>query len=166
MKVQKLSSVNKDQLELAHKYYQVMSVLNDLKLAEGEIQLIAYSAVKGNIADPEIRDEYCKTYKTTPATINNIVYRLKKKKIILKKDKEIYVNPALTQVSFDEPLALVITLEIRKEPTAAAATKKKPTKVKKKKAANPKAPKEPTQQSKQNFREDEMPNMLNVQKYG
>ena len=117
MKVQKLSSINKDQFALAHKYYQIMSVLNDLKLAEGEIQLIAYTAIQGNIADPTIRDAYCKTYKTTPATINNIVYRLKKKKIILKKDKEIYVNPALTQVNFNEPLALVVSLTIHVPPT-------------------------------------------------
>jgi hypothetical protein len=128
MKVQKLSKVTKDQFALAHKYYQIMSVLNDLKLAEGEIQLIAYAAIKGNIADPVTRDAYCKLYKTTPATINNIVYRLKKKKIIIKKDKEIFVNPALTQVKFDEPLALVISLTIAKAPTKVKAKKLTPRK--------------------------------------
>lgn len=166
MKVQKLSKVNKDPYALAHKYYQIMSVLNDLKLAEGEIQLVAFTSIRGNIADPEIRDEYCKTYKTTSATINNIVYRLKKKKIILKKDKEIFVNPALTQVNFDEPLALVVSLTLTsnegKSPiknTNTSKSGKEPIAVKTKakgKSSKKKLPKEPT----------EGVNLLNVQKYG
>jgi len=117
MIVQKLNKKTKDKFALAHKYYQILSVLNDLKLAEGEIQLVAFSAIKGNIAEPSLREEYCETYSTTPATINNIVYRLKKKDIFRKEDKMIFVNPELTQVNFEEDLALVISLTIPRKPT-------------------------------------------------
>jgi hypothetical protein len=117
MKVQRLNKQVKDQFALAHKYYQVISVLNELRLAEGEIQLVSFAAIKGNLADPDTRDLYCEMYKTTPATINNIVYRLKKKSIFYKKDKQILVNPALTKVKFDEPLAIVIALTIQGKPT-------------------------------------------------
>jgi hypothetical protein len=144
MKVQKLSNVTIDQFALAKKYYQILSVLNDLRLAEGQLQLVAFTAIKGNISDPENRDLYCKMYSTTPATINNVVDKMKKKKVFLKDGKKIYVNPALTQVKFNEPLALVIQLTIQKP------IPKKPTKARKKAKAKPK----------------KNDSILNVQKHG
>jgi len=119
MKIQRLNKETKDPYILAYKYFQIISVLNDLNLAEGELQLVAYTAIRGNITEPKIRKEYCSTYATTPATINNIVYRMKKKNppILLKKDKLIFVNPELTQVDFNQSLGLVITLNLPvKEP--------------------------------------------------
>jgi hypothetical protein len=112
MKIQKLSHTSENSYALARKYYQIMSVLNDLKLAEGQIQLIAFTAIHGNISDPDVRTKYCKKYKTTPATINNIVDKMKKKKVIMKEDKVLFVNPALTAVPFDESLGLVISLSL------------------------------------------------------
>lgn len=121
MKVQRLNKETKDPFALAHKYYQIISVLNDLRLAEGQIQLIAFTAIRGNISEAQNRKEYCRIYKTTPATINNIVDKLKKIKVILKENKMIFVNPALTKVDFLEPLALIVSLtlvsEIGIEPT-------------------------------------------------
>ncbi len=116
MIVQKLQTELKDPYAIAHKYYQIISVINDLKLAEGEIQLVAFTAIKGNIHDPNLREEYCELYGTTLATINNIVWRLKKKMVILKENKEIFVNPALTKVDFKETIQLVVELT-KKQPT-------------------------------------------------
>jgi len=117
MDIQKLAKMNADPYALAHKYFQIISVINDLELANGEVQLLAFTAVRGNIHNPDHREDYCKKYDTTLATINNIVWRLKKKKIILKKDKEIIVNPLLTQVHFDEDLVLEVSLTLSKKPT-------------------------------------------------
>lgn len=116
MNVQKLSNRPKDPYALAQKYYQIISVLNDLKLSEGQIQLVSFAAIHGNISEPEIRSQYCKLYKTTPATINNIVDRMKKKKVILKENKVLFVNPSLTAVPFDKSLALVISLNLDPKP--------------------------------------------------
>ena len=112
MDIQRLSKEVGTQFEVAQKYYQVLSVLNGLQLAEGEIQLIAYTAIKGNITDFDFRKEFCDTYKTTIATINNMVYRLKKKNIFHKKGKLIFVNPALTKLSFDKSMVLVINIKL------------------------------------------------------
>jgi len=91
----------------------VLSALNDLQLAKGEIQLIAFTAIKGEITSRKVRKEYCEMYKpTTVATINNIVHRLKKKNILHKKDGKIFVNPVINKISFSSDLLLVVNVKL------------------------------------------------------
>ena len=111
MEIQKMGKKIPDKYAAARVYYQIISAINELKLAKGEIQLVAYAAIKGNISDASIREEYCEKYGTTMATINNIVNRLKKeeyKHVILKKGKRIFVNPAITQLDFEQEICLEI----------------------------------------------------------
>jgi len=112
MDIQRLSKSVNNQYDSAHKYYQILGVLNDLQLADGEIHLIAFGAIKGNITDSSIRKEFCEKYNTTIATINNMVYRLKKKNIIHKKGNMLFINPALTKVKFNEPVNLLISIMV------------------------------------------------------
>lgn len=121
MEVQRLNKQVKDEFALAYKYYQIISILNDLGLAQGQLQLIAFTAIRGNISDPVIRKEYCKRYKTTPATINNIVDKMKKKRIMIKRNKVIFVNPMLTKLDFSKSLELIINIGtgITRKPTMA-----------------------------------------------
>jgi hypothetical protein len=77
MIVQKLG-VTKNEFLIAEKYYGILSVINDLKLTEREIQLVAFTAIKGNISNANVREEFCKKYNTSSATINNIISKLKK----------------------------------------------------------------------------------------
>lgn len=124
MEVQRLNKQTKDEFALAHKYYQIISVLNDLRLADGQLQLVAFTAIRGNISDPGIRKEYCVLYKTTPATINNVVDKMKKKGVMLKENKVIFVNPALTKVDFSKPLTLIISIGIiTRNPTMVEETR-------------------------------------------
>ena len=112
MDVQRLSKAVADPYGAAHKYYQILSVLNDLYLSEGEIQLVAFGAIRGDLTDSDIRKEFCEKYKTTVATINNMVWRLKKKNVIVKTGKKLFINPALTKLKFDKSITLVITLPL------------------------------------------------------
>lgn len=112
MEIQRLNSELETQYDCAQKYYQILSVLNNLSLAEAETQLIAFAAIHGNITDSDLRQKFCDRYKTTIATINNMVYRLKKKNIFHKNGKIIFVNPMLTKIEFDKPFALLISLSL------------------------------------------------------
>ena len=118
MNIQRLNKVVRGPYAVAHKYYQILSVINDLNLAEGEVQLIAFTAIEGNISDPSIRKLYVKTYSTTIATINNIVHRLKKKNIIHKKGRDLFINPVICKVDFSKSLALLVS--VKKEAQKAA----------------------------------------------
>ena len=112
MDIQRLNIGVSDQYEAAFKYYQILNVVNSLELTDSEIQLIAFSAIKGNITDKEIREEFCSLYKTTVATINNMVYRMKKKDIFLKEGKKIFVNPQINQLDFSKTFGLVMSIKL------------------------------------------------------
>jgi len=108
MIVQRLKKELQNDTEVSYRYYSVLSALNDLELTDREIQLMSFIAVSGSISVPSNRDKFCSTYKTTGATVNNMVSKLKKRNLLLKKDGKIVVNP-LISLEFSSD----ITLEIK-----------------------------------------------------
>lgn len=93
--IQKLRKQESSSLGVAIRYYSILSAINDLKLTEREIQLIAFTAIKGNISYSTNREEFCSIYKSSSATINNIISRLKKINILIKDASKIKVNPKI-----------------------------------------------------------------------
>lgn len=84
-----------DTLHLAICYYSLLCALNNLHVTEREIQLIAFTAVKGNISYSDIRDEFCEKYSSSSPTINNMVSKLKKLNILVKDGGKVKVNPSI-----------------------------------------------------------------------
>jgi hypothetical protein len=104
-----LQKVSSDREE-AEKYYSILSAVNSLGLTKSEIQLVAFTAIKGNITYANVRAEFCSVYNTTSPTINNIVSKLKKQNIFLKTGKLIYVNPVIA-LDFKKNVTLEINME-------------------------------------------------------
>lgn len=92
--VQKLR-ISEDVYVLAEKYYAILSVINNLKLTQREVQLIAFTALKGNMSYKHIREEFCEKHSTTSATINNMISKLKKLNVLVKDKSKIKVNPII-----------------------------------------------------------------------
>lgn len=109
MIVQKLRKTSEDKYQLAERYYGLLSSLNSLALTKREIQLVAYTAINGNISYPHIKDEFCKKYDTSIQTIYNIVSKLMKLKVFVKGNGNIKINPAIV-LDFDNDVKLEITL--------------------------------------------------------
>lgn len=109
--VQKLAKSTKDNLHLAQQYYGIISSLNNLQLTEREVQLVAFTAVRGSISFARVREEFCHTYNSSFPTINNMVSKLKKSFILVKLGKQIVVNPRIA-LDFSKPLVLQITLTL------------------------------------------------------
>ena len=107
--VQRLKKDVNTDMELAMKYYSILSVINNLHLTEREIQLISFTAIKGNITYANVREEFCKTYNSTSPTINNIISKLKKMNIFIKENGKVKVNPIIT-IDFKKDLMLDIKL--------------------------------------------------------
>jgi len=107
--VQRLKkSVNTD-MQLAEKYYSILSAINNLHLTEREIQLIAFTAIKGNITYANVREEFCRTYNSTSPTINNIISKLKRIGIFIKESGKVKVNPVIV-IDFTNDITLDIKL--------------------------------------------------------
>jgi DNA-binding MarR family transcriptional regulator len=98
-----------DSYVLAEKYYRILSSVNDLKLTNREIQLIAFAAMKGNISYANIRKEFCEKYDSTSPAINNIISKLKKMGVFVKDGTKVKVNP-LILLNFDKDIILQISL--------------------------------------------------------
>jgi len=107
--IQKLAKDSSNRLEQAQYYYSVISALNKLYLTEREIQLVAFSAVRGSISFARVREDFCTIYHSSFPTINNMVSKLKKSYVLIKQGKQIVVNP-LIALDFSKPLILQITL--------------------------------------------------------
>ena len=109
MIVQSLKKIVSTDFQLAEKYYSILFTINNLHLTEREIQLIAFTAIKGNITYANVREEFCKTYNSTSPTINNIVSKLKRLGIFVKENSKVKVNPKIC-IDFQKDLMLNIKL--------------------------------------------------------
>jgi hypothetical protein len=109
MIVQSLKKDVSTDFQLAEKYYSVLFTINNIHLTEREIQLIAFTAIKGNITYANVREEFCKTYNSTSPTINNIVSKLKKLGIFIKENGKVKINPKII-IDFKKDLMLNIKL--------------------------------------------------------
>ena len=109
MIVQSLKKDVSTDFQLAEKYYNILFTINNLHLTEREIQLIAFTAIKGNITYANVREEFCKTYNSTSPTINNIVSKLKRLGIFIKENGKVKVNPKII-IDFKKDLMLNIKL--------------------------------------------------------
>lgn len=107
--VQKMRRSEQDNFSLAEKYYSILSAVNNLKLTQREIQLVAFTAIKGNISYANNREEFCKKFSTTSQTINNIISKLKRMGVFVKDGTKVKVNPVII-LNFDSEIVLEIKL--------------------------------------------------------
>ena len=107
--VQKLRTQLTDSYSVAEKYYSLLSAVNNLGLTAREIQLIAFTAIKGNISYANIRSEFCDKYKSSPPTINNMISKLKKIGVFVKDGTKVKVNPVIV-LNFDKDITLQINV--------------------------------------------------------
>lgn len=113
--VQKLKQQVDSPYTLAERYYSILSALNNLHLTPREIQLIAFTAVKGNISYSSYREEFCTIHETTTSpAINNIISKMKRKDVLIKDKGKIKVNPQIL-LNFNLDVILQIKLNHIKE---------------------------------------------------
>jgi hypothetical protein len=108
--VQRFLRKVEDDYAMAEKYYSVLSTINDLKLTTREVQLVAFTAIRGNISYSSIREDFCKRHNSTSPTINNIISKLKKVGVLVKDGSKIKVNPVIN-LNFSNNITLEVKLE-------------------------------------------------------
>lgn len=79
--------------KIAYIYFSILSVLNNLNLAERELELLSYIGNRGTISSIESKTEYTKIYNISIATLNNVISKLYSKKLLIKNDGRIVINP-------------------------------------------------------------------------
>ena len=107
--LQRMKNKSNDLYSLAEKYYSILSAVNNLKLTQREIQLVAFTAIRGNISYANIRKDFCEKYNSTSPSINNLISKLKKLNILIKDGTKVKVNPVIV-LDFNKDITLEIKL--------------------------------------------------------
>jgi hypothetical protein len=105
----KFKKVVENDYAVAEVYYAVLSAINNLKLTQREIQLVAFTAVRGNMSYANVRNDFCEKYNSTSPTINNIISKLKRLHLLIKDKGKVKVNPMIL-LNFNSDLLLEIKL--------------------------------------------------------
>lgn len=104
--IKKIGRKETSKFDMANRYYSILSSIGDWGLTNREIQLIAFTAIKGNISYGDVKEEFCNTYKSSSATINNIVSKLSKKGFFIKDGTKVKVHPSLL-IDFDSNIVII-----------------------------------------------------------
>lgn len=85
----------KDKLEIAVKWYSLMSILNDFSLAPLDVHIIAFTAIEGNISSGGKKDRFCELFHYAKGSVTNTISELVKKGFLVKETRKIKVHPQL-----------------------------------------------------------------------
>ena len=102
--------------EIAYCYYSLISSVNQLGLRKKEIQLLTFTAIRGGITNPAAKKDFCEKYDSCFGTINNIIGRLTKLGIFVKKGNKISIAPALS-LDFNKNIVIQLCLMINPPPS-------------------------------------------------
>lgn len=103
--LQTLKRTFKEELEKAIKYYGILSVWNDLGLTRRKVQLLAYTAIRGTISSLSSKEDFSRLYRSSPATINNMISELNEIGLLVKVQGKYKVNPQIN-LDFSKDLIL------------------------------------------------------------
>lgn len=105
----KLGKKETEPLNKALRYYKILCAVGDIPLQKREIQLLAFTAIKGNISYSSNKEEFCNTYNSSSAYINNMISKMKKLNVLVKDNGKIKVNPKLL-IDFSKNINILLTI--------------------------------------------------------
>lgn len=97
-------------LDLAIKWYSIISILNNFKWTPLEIKLIAFTAVKGDISSGGRKEAFCELTQTTKSSIANMISKLSSKNIFIKDNGKTKLTPFLV-INFEGDILSQFLLE-------------------------------------------------------
>lgn len=98
----------KTEFELARKFYSVLFILNDAPLTNKEMDLLAFTAVRGSISTLPAKTDFGKEFGMSNSSINNIISKLQRMGILKKIEGKTKVNPQI-QVDLTKKLNFEIS---------------------------------------------------------
>lgn len=113
--VQRIINNSPSSMDVAIKYYSILSSINSLSLTQREIQLLAFIATRGSISSGGAKESFKELYGSPKASIGNMVWRLTKKGMLTRRDRKIVLHP---QLALDFNYSIVLNLTLNNGSTA------------------------------------------------
>lgn len=107
--VQKIHRKVDSDIEKAIKYYSVIFALNNIRIPQKQIYLLAYTAARGSITSPAARSEFVKMFNSSLASLENMKQELVKAGLLVKVDKKYKISPKIA-LDFSNTVVLQINL--------------------------------------------------------
>lgn len=107
--VQKIRREVASDVEKAIKYYSVLLALNQVKLPQKQLYLLAFTAARGSITSPGARKEFVEMFDSSLASLENMKQELVKAGFLVQADMKYRVNPRIA-MDFSKDIQLQINL--------------------------------------------------------
>lgn len=108
--VQKICREVTSDVSKAIKYYSVLLALNDMKLPQKQLYLLAFTAARGSITSPAARKEFVEMFNSSLASLENMKQELVKAGLLVQIDMKYKVNPKIA-LDFSRDIMLQINLK-------------------------------------------------------
>lgn len=106
-----------DKLKAGIAWFRFILSVNDVKFSKREIELLAYINSRGTISSSSAREEFCRLFSTTPATVFNLTSLLLKRKLLVKEKSKIKVNSVL-RLDLEKKAVVRFFLEVKAKPNS------------------------------------------------
>lgn len=108
--VQRLEKKLGSDLAKAVAYYSILACLNKLSLTERQIELLAFTSIRGTITNPSARKEFIELFDSSLASLENLKGKLVKAGWLIKVDNKYRIHSSLT-MDFTKDVILQIKLK-------------------------------------------------------
>lgn len=111
LKIEDISSIDK-----AIRYYNFLFTLYGIKLPKKELELFAFTAIRGTITPLAARKEFIAKFNSSRASIENIKGRLVKKGLLVYVENKYKINPKFI-LDFNKDIVIRLELKIKENGT-------------------------------------------------
>lgn len=84
-----------DTIKAGITWFRFISAINDISLTKRELELLSFINTRGTISSIQAKEEFCRIFETSKATISNMISKLLKKRLLIKEKNKTKINPAL-----------------------------------------------------------------------
>lgn len=115
---QKFKRPFNSKLSKAIAFYSVISAFNSLNLTKKQVELLAYTHIRGTISSLSAKKDFVNTFGSSIDSINNMISKLYKKKLLYKVGDtgKIKVAPIFSKMDFENPeIVVILTIANYKE---------------------------------------------------
>lgn len=101
------------QIKAGITWFKFISAINNIKLAQRELELLAFINYRGTISSSSAKEDFCKLFDSSFGTISNISAKLlrAKEKLLVKEKSKIKINPAL-RIDFSKECCIRLFMNV------------------------------------------------------
>ena len=110
--VQKLNKKEDSEIKLAIRYFTIIAAVGNVHLTKREIQLLAFTAVKGTISSGGSKKDFVEYFKSTEGSLENLKHFLFKKGWLIEHNGKHTVATSLA-LDFRKNIVLQVNLDLK-----------------------------------------------------